>query len=142
MWVISAEHNQCVIWEIWPLYNAWLYYILISCIYLRLFNVDWRADSYRSRRHFNNGFKKWIIYWRENNPVHMPRRDKQATKKKKKKRTFLFKDKKNINYSNYFNNAKLGLCIFQVITDIWLPLNEFITFRGTCLSNSGLVLRD
>lgn len=39
-------------------------------------------------------------------------------KKRKKKRTFLFKDKKNINYSNYFNNAKLGLCIFQVITDI------------------------
>lgn len=42
--------------------------------------------------------------------MHAPRKDKQAT--------FLLKDEENINYSNYFNNAKLGWGIFPVITDI------------------------
>ncbi len=49
--------------------------------------------------------KKLIIYWREDNPVHTRRKDKQALRKKKK-RTFLFKDKENINYSNYFKTMQ------------------------------------
>ncbi len=85
--------------------------------HIHLFNADWRADSYRSWRHFNNGFQKWIIYRREDNPVHTPRKDKQAIRNKKKRTLFLFKDKENINYSNYFNNAKPGWRIFPVITD-------------------------
>ncbi len=42
---------------------------------------------------------------------------RQTGHKKEKNRTFLFKDKENINYSNYFNNAKPGWRIFPVITD-------------------------
>jgi len=44
--------------------------------------------------------------------------EERERKKKKLSFLFLFKDRKNINYSNCFNNAKLGWCIFQVITDI------------------------
>lgn len=43
---------------------------------------------------------------------------RQTRQEKEKKRTFFLKDKENIIYSNYFNNAKLGWCIFPVITDI------------------------
>lgn len=49
--------------------------------------------------------------------AYTQRKDKQALRKKKK-RTFFFKDKENINYSNNFNNAKPGWCIFPVITEI------------------------
>lgn len=46
------------------------------------------------------------------------RQEKTNRPRERKKRTFLLKDKENINYSNYFNNAKLGWRIFPVITDI------------------------